>query len=52
MESRGISTVSRMQTRPRQQDQSSGDVSKDEELEIIKDTEDGPPYIRKLQVKE
>lgn len=34
------------------QDQGSGEVSKDEELEIIKDTEDGPPYIRKLQVKE
>lgn len=34
------------------QDQGSGDVSKDEELEIIKDTEDGPPYIRKLPVKE
>lgn len=34
------------------QDQGSGDVSKYEELEIIKDTEDRPPYIRKLQVKE
>lgn len=31
------------------QDQGSGDVLKDEELEIIKDTEDGPPYIRKLK---
>ena len=34
------------------QDQGSGDVSKDEELDIIEDTEDGPPYIRKLPVKE
>ena len=66
MEGRRISTVSRMQTRLCQpgivlsynrenlppQDQGSGDVSKYEELEIIKDTEDRPPYIRKLQVKE
>ena len=34
------------------QDQGSEDVLKDEELEIVKDTEDGPPYIRKLPVKE
>lgn len=68
MEGRRISTVSRMQTRVCQpgmhsfnsynrenlppQDQGSGDVSKYEELEIIKDTEDRPPHIRKLQVKE